>query len=234
MRSQHLTEMAELDVAAVAVVDDYLDRLADRLRTHAPLTPEIAAELRDDLVDATMALIPDSPTTIVAAHRALDDFGDVESVAQAMQPELAARRARRTGIALLVSGPLIGACWLTAVFTTAHHTSTWLWLPVLIFPVLMVGAPATALTVASTGRLCRWLHPRTALTRRALTLASAAAGVGDLFLLAGSAVLLLLPGPLPSPLLALAAAASLARLGFVGRTLGIAWLRRLLGPPYAA
>jgi len=83
---------------------------------------------------------------------------------------------------------------------------------VVVAPVIIVGAPATGLTVASSGRLSRWLSPRSALTGRASTVAVIAAGTGDLLLLAGCAVLLLLPGPRPSSLFLLAAGASVARL----------------------
>src|SRR5207247_11094257 len=106
MPGDRMTRTAELDPAAVRVVEDYLAELAERMPAHAPLTPDMVAELRDHLVDTTVALIPDSPSPVAAARGAVADFGDVETVAGAMQPELAERKARRIGIALFATGPL--------------------------------------------------------------------------------------------------------------------------------
>jgi hypothetical protein len=87
-----------------------------------------------------------------------------------------------------------------------------------VAPVIAIGAPATELTVASTGRLCRWLRPGTTLAGHALAIAGFAAGLGDLLLLAGFGGLLLLAGPPPSPLFLLAVVASTARLVLLGLT----------------
>jgi len=235
MPGDRMTRTAELDPAAVRVVEDYLAELAERMPAHAPLTPDMVAELRDHLVDTTVALIPDSPSPVAAARGAVADFGDVETVAGAMQPELAERKARRIGIALFATGPLVGGCWLAAVFLSMNAASAWRWLPILVAPVLLIGAPASVLTVASSGRMSRRLSPCTALAGRAVTVAGAAAAVGDLILLAGSAVLLVLPGPLPAPLpLALAVGASVARLAFVARAMRRLELRGPLRPPTVA
>jgi hypothetical protein len=220
MASERLTayDDADLDVGAAAVIDAYLAELTGRLPTYAPLAADVRAELRADLVETTMALVPESASAVVAARTATAQFGEVEYLAAAFRPELAVRQARRMGWTLLVSGPLVGASWLTTVFLTASNPATvWRWLPLVTVPLLLVGAPATVLTVASTGRLTRWLRPPAGLTSGAVAVAGLTAGTLDVFLLLGSAALLLLPVPAPSPLVALAAAASLARLVLVGR-----------------
>jgi hypothetical protein len=213
---QHVRAASELDPAAVEVVDGYLRTLARRLPRHARLTPDMLAEMRDDLLTATADLAPGAGSAVAAAHAALADFGDADTIAGALRPELAARQARRFAIALLLTGPLVGLCWLAAVFLGTGNAVAWRWLLVLVAPVILIGAPATELTVASTGRMSRWLRPGTALSGHALTIAGIAAGLGDLLLLGGCAGLLVLLGPPHSPLFALAAATSAARLALLG------------------
>jgi hypothetical protein len=229
MDGRRVTDTADLDPAAVQVIDDYLGALAHRLPAHARLTPDVVAEMRDDLLTATAVLTPGSPGPVAAARAALADFGDEETIAWALRPELAARNARRLGIALLVTGPLGGVCWLAAVFFGTGHAPAWRWLLVLVAPAIVIGAPATELTVASTGRLSRWLRPGTPLAGHALTIAGIAAGVGDLLLLIGCAGLLLLTSPPPGPLFLLAAGASTARLCLLGLTAVALAPRRAFG-----
>ncbi|HET6214259.1 MAG TPA: hypothetical protein VFE14_15450 [Micromonosporaceae bacterium] len=220
-----------LDSTAIAVIDAYLAELAQKLPAHAPLASDVAAELRGDLIEATEALAATSLSMVSAARAATAEFGDTDEVAAAFRPELAARQARRLGLILLVTGPLVGACWLATVFLSGSDPATaWRWLMLAVAPVLLIGTPATIVTVASTGLLARWLRPPAALTNYAAAVAGVAAGTLDVVLLAGTAALLILPVPAPSPVVALAAAASLARLVFVGRA-----AIRLLGgkPPFA-
>jgi hypothetical protein len=219
--SHRLTPTAESDPAAVRVIDDYLRGLARRLPVPTPLTRDVLAELRDDLLDATAALTTGGTPPVAAARAAIADFGDEETIARELRPELGTRRARQIGITLLVTGPLVGICWLVAVFFGTAHAPAWRWLLVLVAPVIVIGAAATGLTVVSSGRLSRWLGPYTMMARRASTIAGIAAGTGDLLLLAGCAALLL-SSPRPSALFGLAAGASMARLvllGLLGRPL---------------
>ena len=70
------------------------------------------------------------------------------------------------------------------------------------------------------------------MTGRAVAVAGLTAGTLDLCLLLGTVALLLSPVPAPSPLIALAAAASLTRLVFVGRAaLRVLSDRGPVGPP---
>lgn len=227
MSGEHLTrrDTVDHDPAATAVIEAYLDSLARQLPAHTPLSMEVLDELRDDLLEATAAHVLHAPSTVAAAHTAIAEFGDVATIAETFRPELATQQARRTGVALLVTGPMIGVCWLAAAFLTGPWlASAWQWLLLLALPLLALGAPATALAVASTGRLSRWLRSAPKLAGGAAVIAGITAGTGDLILLGGSFALLLMPVPVPSPLLALAAAGSLARLVFVGHV-GV----RLLG-----
>src|SRR5262249_42189650 len=134
-----------------------------RLPAHAPLGAGPLAELRSDLVEATEALAAGSESPAAAAQAATLEFGAVDEVAAAFRAELAVRQARRIGLVLLLSGPLIGMCWLVSVFLASAPTATaWRWLPLAITPVLLVGAPATAVTMVSSGPLaCRLRVPST-------------------------------------------------------------------------
>lgn len=213
---------ADLDPAALAVIDRYLDQLAGQLPAAARLSPGIVAELREDLLEATAATMAHTPDPAAAARAAIAEFGDAATLAEALRPELLTRQARRTGIALVATGPLVGASWLSALYLAGGATPpVWHLLPLLVIPLLLLGIPATVLMVASTGRLSRWCNATTTLASG--TVAGFAVGAGDLILLAGSAVLLLTLAAAPSWLLLVAAAASLARLMLVGRAAARLW-----------
>ncbi|MDT4989808.1 MAG: hypothetical protein QOI74_3902 [Micromonosporaceae bacterium] len=227
MSGQRAAPTGESDPAAVRVVDEYLRGVARRLPMGSPVTRDVLAELRDDLLEATATLTAGGTEPFAAARAAIADFGDEETIARELRGELGTRRARRIGITLLVTGPVVGVCWLVAVFFGTAHATAWRWLLVLVAPVIVIGAAATGLTVVSSGRLSRWLGPYTVMARRASAIAGIAAGTGDLLLLAGCAALLL-SSQRPSALFALAAGASTARLVLLG-LLGRPLVRR--GPP---
>jgi hypothetical protein len=208
----------ELDDAATAVIDGYLAELTRRLPANAPLAADVLAELREDLLEATAKLADGSLDNASAARTATVQFGGVDDLVVAFEPELAVRQARRIGMTLLATGPLVGTTWVAALFLTASPLAgVWRWLPLAVLPLLLLGGPATVLTVITTGRLTRWLRPQARLTNGAVAVAGLTAGTLDAVLLVGTVALLLAPVPAPSPLLALAVVASLARLVFVSR-----------------
>ena len=220
-------DTAELDADAVDVIDRYLADVARALPGSAPMDAAVLAELRADLIEAAVGLTSQQPGPVAAAHAAIAEFGSIDTIAGAFRPELTTRRARRLGVILLASGPLVGGCWLAAALGSGSGAgSAWRWLPVMVAPLLIVGSPATAFTVATTGRLTRWLPTSSTLCGAVAAIAGAAAAAGDLLLLLGCAVLLALAVPAPSPLVVLAAAASLARLTFVARAAHSALSRR--------
>lgn len=228
MAGQRVTpvEAPGVDPEAVAVIDRYLADLASTLPGRAPLAADVRAELREDLLEATVSLLRQAPSPADAARAAIAEFGAAEIIAAAFQPELTVRRARQLGMVLFASGPPVGFCWLAAVFLADSAAGTpWRWLPVAVAPLLIIGVPATALAIAITGRLTRWVSPPPAVSSTAAAIAVGTAAGGDLLLLVGSGILLLLIGPVPSLLLGLAIAASAARLVFVIRV-----GRRLLAP----
>jgi hypothetical protein len=92
------------------VIDRYLTTVAARLTPVGPaqLRRSILAELRDGLLEACAAHQAHSLTPPQAAAAATAEFGDPHALAAAFTPELAAAQARRTALALIRSGPLVG------------------------------------------------------------------------------------------------------------------------------
>jgi|SRR5579875_3565206 len=206
-------------------VDRYLAEVTARLPGPARAYSGIVAELRSGLHDATDSHQSAGLPPAEAVVAAIREFGDPGLIADGFLPEIAASRARRVAIVLLVSGPLVGLLWLaTAVASHPAIRIGMFWhlttLPAglgagieLVTIAVAVTASAGAAGIAVTGRLSRWLPAR---PRRA-PLAAAIAGFGavgadGLGLVLLAAELAAAPGrlsPLPA---AAAAAASVARL----------------------
>jgi hypothetical protein len=211
-----------------AVIDRYLATVATRLAGPARSRQAILTELHDGLLEAADAHQARGLPPAQAAAEATTEFGDPGALAAAFAPELAAAHARRTAMALIRSGPLVGLLWVTAL-ATSHlatlpgppwqwpHPPTGLWV---VFPLValavLVGVPAGLLAVAATGRLGRWLPNRLAPTAAA-TIAIAGITI-DLTLLGMlTAWTIIAPGRLAWTPVILAVAASLLRLGYGGR-----------------
>ena len=160
---------AELPGPAERVIGSYLAEVAGRLIGPAGARRDVLAELGAGLADATDAyrsagLAPDQ-----AARAAVSEFGRPEQVADGFRAELTAAQARRTALALLRTGPLVGLLWLGAALASrigAQLVAPWHWasMPVgarlvthlagIAFAIAIGGA---LVTVAATGRLTRWL-----------------------------------------------------------------------------
>lgn len=179
---------------------DYVAALEAQLP--APVVRELAAGL-DETRDRYVGEGLDAEA---AARAAMAEFGrPAEIVAAFLQVSPVRRAARR----LLVTGPLVGLCWVAVLVSDR----SWTW-PV---PALMPAAPGVVL--ASTIAL---LIVASFGTRyRAVRRAGAAALAGVALLDASLIVSALLAGPATAWwLVAVAAVASAARAGFSARTLG--------------
>jgi len=206
-------EPAAQPQAAGLELERYLAEVAARLHAPARVRARIIAELRSGLLDAADAHAAAGLAATEAARAAIGEFGDPGQVAAGFRTEIAAGQARRVAIALLVTGPLVGALWLTAA--VASHLGraplrSGLELAALAAAVTAIGA---GLGIAATGRLTRW---RPAAVRQAPA-AAAVAGFGavaadaiGLTLLA--AQLVIAPGRLAALPVAAAAATGLLRL----------------------
>ena len=197
-----------------AAADDYLGRVAAGLRGPRRSRRRILAELRDGLdaaiADRVAAGLPADQATAEAIAR----FGSPAAVAAAFAGELTIAWARRTLLRYVFTGPLVGIWWLLLL-----HPHPWragllgLLAAVPVVPLVALALAAAGGTLATTGRLMRWLPE--AGPRRALTGAVAVAALAVL----GDAVVIVLGGRLfatgavgPPALVAVAVAASLTRI----------------------
>jgi hypothetical protein len=204
-----MTARADPDVPTRRV-DAYLASIAAGLPGPRRRREAVLAELRDGLEQAAddhraRGLGPEPATAAAIAQ-----FGDPRAVAAAFGGELATAYARRTIAQYLVTGPLVGIWWLLVLLP--HPWPSGLVALVAAIPVLPVIVPAVVMgagTIATTGRLMRWLPetgPRRALA--ATTAVAALALIGDLILLATVG----LSGVPLRSVAAVAVAASLARM----------------------
>ena len=211
-------------------VESYLAEIAAHLPGPARSHAEIVAELRSGLLDAADAHRFAGLPPAQADQAAISEFGAPGQVADGFRAEIAARQARRLSAGLVAAGPLVGLLWIAAALAShlgLHLAPPWHWpdLPPLLgagirLVVVAIAAAAWAalLGIAATGRLTRWLPARPRHGPTVAVIAGFGAAGADLVLLALVAGLLALaPGKLAPLPIALAAAASLARLTLATR-----------------
>jgi hypothetical protein len=203
----------EAGPATDGAIHAYLRTLADGLTGPRSARAAIVDEIEDGLREAQAAYLARGLTPAAATEAALSELGEPRLVAAGFRAELAGASARRVGLSLLVTGPLVGLAWLLLGGMELGVTRRPPEGLGLFAGVLMVAVPAALLSIAATGRPTRWLPvgPRTAPT--AASVAAVACVVGDAWLLAG--LLTWLPGSgdrLIWPLLAVPITASLVRL----------------------
>jgi hypothetical protein len=214
----------------MSAVESYLASVATRLPGSGRARTAIVAELRAGLLDAIDAyqdagLTPDEATAV-----AIREFGDPARIAAGFGPELAARGARVTALALVATGPVIGLLWAVAAVTShigVRAAPPWRWAGVspevavfvaAAFVILTATVWASLLAVAATGRLTRWMPQRPRLAPAVTAFAGFGfAAVDTIMLTVLGAVLLSTPGRIAVAPVALAAMASLVRLTMARR-----------------
>jgi hypothetical protein len=188
----------------------YLSDLAAQLRGPRRRREAILAELRDGLDQATedrtaTGLPPDQ-----AAAAAINQFGTPETVADAFSGELATGYARRTIACFIATGPLVGIWWLLLLHPSPWRTGLIALLATIpVIPLIAIAIATAGGTLATTGRLIRWL-PETG-PRRALAATTAIAilcMIIDLTMI----TMLMMCGTPTGPLAITAIAASLTRI----------------------
>jgi hypothetical protein len=203
--------MARDDLTGAAVVREYLDVLAGGLAGARRGRAAIVAEVADGLAEAVESRQERGMDRASAARAAVAEFGDPRELARLFTAGRAGAAARRVGLALVLTGPLVGAVWLAAL--TSRTGLDWpeqvgdlATTRPLVVVALLVGVPA-AVMAAGAGSL--WsravLPPRPAVGLAAL--AACAAVAADGILLAGT-----LAAPDRSGPVIVAVAVSLVRL----------------------
>jgi hypothetical protein len=192
------------------VVATYLSDVAAQLYGPRRRREAILAELRDGLDQATEDNIAAGLTPHRAAAAAISQFGTLQAVADAFSGELATAYARRTIALFIVTGPLVGIWWLLLLQPSPWRTGLIALLAAIpVLPLLIIAIATAGGTLATTGRLMRWL-PETG-PRRALAATTAIAAIciiGDLTMI----TMFMVSDAPTRPLAVIAIAASLTRI----------------------
>jgi hypothetical protein len=199
------------DPVADGAVQDYLDAVAARLVGPRSMRTAILDELRDGLQDAVAAHRARGVATASAVRSAVHEFGAPTVVAAAFAGELATSRARRTVVAFLLTGPVVGLLWLAGLGSPRWWAAgpDALRSAVPVTPLVVAGVVAGVAVLAVTGRGGPWLRvPDRHVLHGALVVVTAAS-LADLALLVQA-----FRSAEPSTIGRLAVAAGLARLGF--------------------
>jgi len=133
----------------------YLDELARALPGSRRLKAPILDEVSDGLAECVAEHRSQGEDAETAARSAVAEFGDAADLARALAREMAGTFAHRLGLALILTGPVIGLGWLTAF---AIHSGddpldqlrpVLAWLPG--YHLLMVGVVGTAVLATAAG-----------------------------------------------------------------------------------
>ncbi|MFI5891095.1 permease prefix domain 1-containing protein [Actinoplanes sp. NPDC051513] len=189
----------------------YLDQVAAGLRGPRRARSRILAELRDGLDQAVADRTARGEPTGQAAATAIAEFGGPGMVAAAFSGELATAYSRRALTMFVVTGPLVGIWWFLLLRPDPWRTGVAALIAAIpVVPLIVAGLATAAGTLATTGRLMRWL-PETG-PGRALAATATVAGLtltGDLAVIGSAAH----SGGLTRLLAVIAVAAGLARIG---------------------
>jgi hypothetical protein len=152
---------AVVDPAARPVVDAYIAALADGLPGSRKARAAILTEIGDGLAETVERHQALGRPPERAAAEAVAEFGDPRELAASLATELAGSTARRVGLALLGTGPLVGVLWLTALATRSgghdwRDSLGWLASDLPALPLLLVlVVPMAALATGGAGRFAR-------------------------------------------------------------------------------
>jgi hypothetical protein len=187
----------------------YLSDLAAQLRGPHRRREAILAELCDGLDQATEDRVASGLPADQAAAAAITQLGSAHAVAEAFAGELATAYARRTIACFIATGPLVGTWWLLLLDPSPWRTGLIALLAAIpVIPLIIIAIATAGGTLATTGRLMRWL-PETG-PRRALAAATAIAMlclIIDLTMI----TMIMVSGAPTRPLVIIAVAASLTR-----------------------
>jgi hypothetical protein len=166
---------ANTDTRPENAVATYLSDVAAQLYGPRRRREAILAELRDGLDQATEDNIAAGLSPNRAAATAISQFGTPQAVGDAFSGELATAYARRTIALFIVTGPLVGIWWLLLLQPSPWRTGLIALLAAIpVLPLLIIAIATAGGTLATTGRLMRWL-PETGPPRAlAATIAIAA------------------------------------------------------------
>jgi hypothetical protein len=168
----------------------------------AQLPATVVEELADGLAETHLSYLRQGLPPEAAAEAALAEFGEPQAIVAAFTPVNPARRAARR---LLGAGPAVGACWIAVLLTSRAVAVPW---------------PASVLVGAALAATIALLASAALGTRYRLAARTGAAGlIGVMALDAGLLIGVPFAGASLTRVLAMAMAASAARLSFAARSL---------------
>jgi hypothetical protein len=197
-----------------APMETYLRDVEGRIPRWRRARRAVLAELADGLCDAAEHYVARGVSPDQAAARAVRDSGPAPVVAQAISEVLSAAQARTTAAALVLTGPVVGMLWLSALVPGRPPSAL-----LVQRPGIGLSVAAAALFAGLTVLATRFAHlPNPHLTpARTAAIACAAAALCDVSLIAVAvSALTSHSSQLMSPL-TVAGAASMVRLALTQR-----------------
>src|SRR4051794_2239291 len=144
--------------ASRAPIQAYLKDIGVRLVGPRRRRTQVLSELGDGLDQATDRHLADGMPVDRAVEAAVAQFGDPAAVADAFTDELGVAYARRTIALYVVTGPLVGLWWLLLLRPEPWRAGPTALLAVIpVLPLIAVVIATAGGTLATTGRLMRWL-----------------------------------------------------------------------------
>jgi hypothetical protein len=209
--------------SAGVMIRTYLEELADALIGSSAVRTAVVTEIGDGLLESADAYLARGLEPAEAARAAIAEFGQPRAVTAEFNREIGAGQARRTALALMTSGPLVGLAWIAGAVLASlpparyQLSGPWQGLPI-VGLALIVAGPSMVVAVVSTGRLGLRLTLPASLPLRAAGIAGVAALAADATLLAMLGLYALMTSvSMPLLLMAPSVAASLTRLGLAAR-----------------
>lgn len=179
-----------LSAEATEILAAYLSALDGRLPGGRHTRAVILAELADGLGCAVEAEVAQGVPPTEAARRAVAEFGDPAVLAVQFAGQMLARTTHRTGMALVLSGPMVGLLWVSWL---GAGLSTWsakvvaALTDVRVLPViLLLTVPCAVIAASASGRWGRLVTVPAGWTYRAGLLATAGCVVADATLIGGA------------------------------------------------
>jgi len=199
-----------------APVERYLHDLSSALPGRSTSKAAILAEVTDGLMESVETRRQERVDRNDAAEAAVAEFGPAGDLAIAFVREMAGSAARRVGLALVASGPIVGLAWLTAFAVGSGRR--WLdelptvlgWLPGYAVLMFLVIVSAVVAFFAGRGPAVRHLPIGPRWAAAAATVAAVGCVAVDAVLLT-HLVRLAIDGLIPVGLAALPALLSLGR-----------------------
>lgn len=178
------------DLTGDLLVADYLSRLDGALPLPARDRKRIVTEAADGLACAIEDAVAGGESPGAAARSAVAEFGRPGTLAAHFAAALAPAKARRTGLALVLTGPVIGLVWVAAAGQgtgwPARIGSLIEAMPYLPLVLGLTVAAAVAAVVAGWNPLRLNVSGRSAVT--AAWLSTLGCVVADVLLLTGATV----------------------------------------------